>query len=363
MYPKNCWYVVAHSNELTDTLFARTILNQAVVLWRTTDGKVAALEDRCPHRLVPLSTGLAVNGEVQCGYHGIRFGADGFCVHVPGQDNAPKSPRVQTFPIAERHNLIWIWMGAAELADENLIPDMHWLDAPGWASTTGYLHFNCDYRLINDNLLDLSHETFIHKHTIGNDTVADSPAITNIIDRRVVRVHREMPDIEPPPFFALSQGHDRRINRWQIAIYMAPGFNMTEVGFHPVDTDRIDGHLMMRPIHIITPETDHSAHYIWAVARNFRLDDDELDAGLWKQIDHTFKEDRGLLELQDQRLQAEGMPKVPQLAAKLDAGPVAGRRLLDAMIRQEAEDPRYCAPPIPLADDDVVTMPFAMAAE
>jgi vanillate O-demethylase monooxygenase subunit len=120
---------------------------------------------------------------------------------------------------------------------------------------------------------------------------------------------------------------------------------------------------MMRPIHIITPETEHSSHYIWAVARNFRLDDEKLDEGLWTQIDRTFKEDRELLETQDARLQAEGMPKVPQLAAKIDAGPVAGRRLLDAMIRKEAEDPRYCAPPIPLADDDVVTQPFAVAAE
>lgn len=363
MYPKNCWYVAAHAHEVTGQLFARTLLDQPVIFWRTPEDGIAALEDRCPHRLVPLSTGEIVDGTVRCGYHGLRFGADGVCAHVPGQDRAPKTPRVKTFPALERHGLIWIWLGAEDLADPDLVPDLHWLDAPGWTATTGTLHFKCDYRLINDNLLDLSHETFIHKHTIGNDSVADSPAVTDVVDKRVVRVHREMPDIEPPPFFSLSQGHDGRINRWQIAIYMAPGFNMTEVGFHSVESDRVQDHYMMRPIHIITPETEHSCHYIWAVARNFRLDDDELDSGLWTAIDHTFKEDRELLEIQDARLQAEGMPKVPQLAVKLDTGPLAGRRLLDAMIRKEQEDPRYCAPPIPLADDEVVTMPFAAAAE
>jgi len=362
IYPKNCWYVAAHAADVTEELFARTVLNQPLIFWRTAEGRVAMLEDRCPHRLVPLSTGHTVDGAVQCGYHGLRFDADGACTFVPGQDTVPTNACVKTFPVVERHALIWVWLGAAELANEDLIPDMHWLDAPGWTSTTGTLHFQCDYRLINDNLLDLSHETYIHKHTIGNDAVADSPAETNVIDRRIVRVHREMPNIEPPPFFSLAQGHSEPINRWQIAIFMPPGFNMTEVGFHPVGTDRAATHLMMRPIHIITPETDHSSHYIWAVARNFRLDDAKLSDGMWEAIDHTFKEDRELLETQDQRLQAEGMPKLPQLAVKVDQGPVQGRRLLDAMIRKEQEDPTWCAMPMPLADDDQVTMPFAEAA-
>ena len=363
MFPKNCWYVAAHAHEVTEELFARMFLNQAVILWRGADGNVAALEDRCPHRLVPLSTGKTVNGQVECGYHGLRFDTEGSCAVVPGQEQAPKSVQVRKFPVAERHALIWIWMGAAELADEDLIPDLHWMDAPGWKATLGYLHFKADYRLVNDNLLDLSHETYIHKHTIGNDAVADSPVVTEVIDDRVVRAHREMPDIEPPPFFAMAQGHDGRINRWQIAIYMAPGFNMTEVGFHPVGTDRNKDHLMMRPIHLITPETDHSSHYIWGLARNFRIDDDDFNDRIYVATQHTFNEDRELLEAQDARLQEEGMPKLPQLAVKVDKGPVTGRRLLEAMIQAEADDPTYCAKPAPLAYDDRVTQSFAVAAE
>lgn len=363
MFPRNCWYVAAHAHEITGALFARTFLNQPVILWRGADGAVAALEDRCPHRLVPLSTGRTVDGLVECGYHGLRFDAAGACAHVPGQSSVPKNARVRTFPVAERHALVWIWMGAAELADEDLIPDLHWMDSPGWKATTGYLHFNCDYRLVNDNLLDLSHETYIHKHTIGNDAVADSPVVTTVVGDRVVRAHREMPDIEPPPFFALAQGHNGRINRWQIAIYMAPGFNMTEVGLHAVGTDRATSYLMMRPIHLITPETDHTSHYIWGLARNFRLDDDALNEGIYTATQQTFGEDRALLEMQDRRLQEENFPKLPQMAVKVDKAPVQGRRLLEEMIRREAEDPTWYAPPAPLADDDNVTQPFAAAAE
>jgi len=363
MYPRNCWYVAAHAHEITDQLFARTILNQALIFWRTADGAIAVLEDRCPHRIVPLSTGKTVNGQVECGYHGLRFGADGACTYVPGQDTVPSNAQAKTFPVAERHALIWIWLGAAELADEDLIPDLHWMQHPRWVAATGYLHFQCDYRLVNDNLLDLSHETYIHKHTIGNDAVADSPAVVNVIDRRVVRVHREMPNIEPPPFFALAQGHDGPINRWQIAIYMAPGFNTTEVGFHAVGTDRQADSFIMRTIHLMTPETDHTAHYIWGLARNFRLDEEKLTEGIYEQTQHTFSEDRDILQLQDQRLQAEGFPKLPQVVVKVDSGPVQGRRLLDAMIKHEADDPTYCARPVPLASDDMVTLPFAEAAE
>ena len=120
---------------------------------------------------------------------------------------------------------------------------------------------------------------------------------------------------------------------------------------------------MMRPIHLITPETDHSSHYIWGLARNFRLDDDELNDRIYTATAQTFGEDRELLETQDRRLQAEDMPKIPQMAVKVDKAPIQGRRLLEAMIQREADDPSYCAVPIPLADDDQVTQPFAQAAE
>lgn len=367
MWPRNCWYVAGHSHEIDNGFLARKFLNQATIIWRNGQGKLVALEDRCSHRLVPLSTGKIVNYQIECGYHGLRFGGDGVCAFVPGQDSVPKNARVKTFPVAERHALIWLWLGAPDLANETLIPGLHWMDAPGWTASKGYHHFNCDYRLINDNLLDLSHETYIHKHTVGGAAVADSPVVSTVIGGRLVRAHREMPDIEPPPFFALSQGHNGRINRWQVAIHMAPGFHMTEVGFHAVGTERSKA-MLMRPLHLITPETEHSSHYIWGVPRNFKLDDAKLTTGIGKAGSDTFDEDRALLELQDQCLRAEeklhgAAPQIPQTAVKTDIAPVQGRRLLADMIQRETEDPRLVLPPAPLADDDVVTMPFAQAAE
>ncbi len=359
MWIKNCWYVAGFSAEIGQTLTARKFLNQAVILWRTSAGNVVIMEDRCPHRLVPLSLGTLVKDQVQCGYHGLRFDEKGACAHVPGQETLPKSCQVKLFPVAERHSLVWIWLGEADIADKALIPDLHWMDSPDWTVSRGYLRINADYRLLNDNLLDLSHETYVHKETIGSGAVADSPVTVTVDGGRVVRVHREMPNIDPPPLFALVLNHTGKINRWQVAIHMAPGINMTEAGVHPVETDRALAHII-RPLHLLTPETEHSTHYFWGVPRNFRLDDAELTVQLQKGVAHTFDEDRDFLEIQDRCLQAEGMPSIPQTAVKVDVGPVQGRRLLAALLQREKEDPRAVHPPVALADDSRVTMPPAL---
>ena len=58
MFPLNCWYVAAQSAELGEKPVARRLLDQRVVLFRTASGKPAALEDRCVHRMLPLSRAI-----------------------------------------------------------------------------------------------------------------------------------------------------------------------------------------------------------------------------------------------------------------------------------------------------------------
>jgi phenylpropionate dioxygenase-like ring-hydroxylating dioxygenase large terminal subunit len=91
------------------------------------------------------------------------FDAEGQCVRVPGQDTVPRQARVQNYPLVERHSFAWIWLGDAALADPAKIPDVHWCDHPDWAVSDGYHHFAANYQLVNDNLLDLSHESFVHE--------------------------------------------------------------------------------------------------------------------------------------------------------------------------------------------------------
>ena len=91
MFLRNYWYVAASGSEIGRKPFRRIILNEPVVFYRTEDGTPVALEDRCPHRRLPLSMGKLVEGDVlQCHYHGLRFDRTGACVRVPGQDMIPR---------------------------------------------------------------------------------------------------------------------------------------------------------------------------------------------------------------------------------------------------------------------------------
>jgi vanillate O-demethylase monooxygenase subunit len=97
LFPLNQWYVAGFSSELADKPIARTFLNQKMVLFRTGDGRVAALEDRCCHRSLPLSCGTVEAGGVRCGYHGMLYAPNGRCIEVPGQDRVPAKACVKSF--------------------------------------------------------------------------------------------------------------------------------------------------------------------------------------------------------------------------------------------------------------------------
>jgi len=109
-------------------------------------------------------------------YHGVKFGPDGTCVAVPGQDVVPASLKVRTYPIVEKHRFVWIWLGDAARADVSLIPDLNLLDEPERRLYCGHLDYEAHYLLITDNLLDLSHLGFLHEKTLGRrvDSATDN---------------------------------------------------------------------------------------------------------------------------------------------------------------------------------------------
>src|SRR6187401_3606755 len=145
MFLKNYWYVAASTPEIGRKPFRRIIMNEPVMMYRTGDGTPVALEDRCPHRRLPLSMGKLVSDDViQCHYHGLRFDRTGACVRVPGQDMIPATARIKTYPVVDRYKWLWIWMGDPALADPAKIPDYHWFDDPSWGAKSDYLYAQCN---------------------------------------------------------------------------------------------------------------------------------------------------------------------------------------------------------------------------
>lgn len=344
MFVKNSWYVAAVANELNGGLLARTILREPIVLFRMPDGGLAALEDRCCHRNAPLSKGTLTDRGVRCGYHGLLFDADGACVEVPGQPTVPPGASVRNYPVVERWGWVWLWMGPLALADESMIPDFHLLDTDGWRSHGERLHLRCHYQLIVDNLLDLSHITFLHGRTIGNPAVAETPVKTERLDDRV-RVTRWMLDVPPPPTFVRLAGFTGNIDRWQIATAAPPAFVWLEVGGAEAGTGAPDGDrgkgIERWNLNAVTPETDASSHLFWAECRNFALDDDGVTTLLHQQIHDTLMEDVDMLEAQ-QRMNAL-QPNAHRIDINADAGPLQARRIVDRL-RAEEQGPNTGAP-------------------
>ncbi|NRF70375.1 aromatic ring-hydroxylating dioxygenase subunit alpha [Aquincola sp. S2] len=340
-FPLNAWYAAAYDVELKPALLARTICNQKVVLYRKTDGQPAALEDACWHRLLPLSMGRLEGDEVVCGYHGLVFNDEGRCTHMPSQETINPSACVRAYPVVEKHRFVWLWPGDPTLADPALIPDLHWNHDPAWAGDGQRISVQCDYRLVIDNLMDLTHETFVHGSSIGDRAVAEAPFVATH-GERFATVTRWMENITPPPFWAgqIFQGRGYRgpVDRWQIIRFEAPATVVIDVGVAVAGTgapqgDRsqgVNGHVL----NTITPETDTTCHYFWAFARNYCLDEQRLTHELREGVARIFREDETVLEAQQRAITER--PGYRFYNLNIDAGAMWARRLIDAQIAAEA---------------------------
>ena len=341
----NYWYVAAWAKELEPgKLLARTFLNEPVVLFRTPDGTPHAFEDRCCHRRAPLSLGRMIGDKVQCGYHGLVYTAEGKVVGIPGQTMVPPGAQVRTYPIVERHAQIWIWMGDEAQADPAKIPDhlYYMQDDPKWRRVDGYLHVKCNYFLLVDNLLDLTHETFLHGKTIGNDHVANTPLAKVDRDDKGVTATRWMLDIDPPPLYARAGGFDKpgiKVDRWQFIRFEPPSHVTLDVGVAAAGTGAPQGNRSQGITHAvcdaITPETETTTHYFWSFPRNYKLDDKAVHEFLQKGIYNTFLEDIAMLEGQQRIMDAA--PEAAQIDINADGASIQARRMMDRLLAEEAD--------------------------
>ncbi len=337
MFLRNGWYTALWSHELTDKPVGKTFLNEKVVLFRNASGQVGALEDCCCHRAAPLSMGELSGEYLACGYHGLKFDVSGRCVEVPGQTEVPPGARVRGYPTHEKNNVVWIWMGDADKADVAKIPDLPWLSDPKWAATPGRLYVKTNYQFILDNLLDLTHVAYVHKKTIAGDPrEATTPTKTERLNDGV-RVGRWMIDFVPPPLFAKAGNFTENVDRWQFVTWHPPGVVYLDVGCAKAGTgapqgDRSQG-ISIWSSHLITPETEHSSHYMFGFSRDFKTDDKEMSKLLFEGSRATFLEDVEFLEaVQKNRDEGslDGLIHIPADAAQLQA-----RRMLSTMIGAE----------------------------
>ena len=340
MFLKNEWYVACRADEITDKPLGRKICNESMVFFRGLESKVSAVEDFCPHRGAPLSLGRVCNGQLVCGYHGLTMGCDGHTVSMPGHNVRGFEP-VKSFPVIERYGFVWVWPGDASKADPSKMPVFEWFENPAWAYGGGLYHIACDYRLMIDNLMDLTHETYVHATSIGQTEIDETPSRT-VTEGNSVITSRFMEGIKAPPFWQMAMRandlpDDAKVDRWQICRFSPPSHVMIEVGVALADKGGYSADPKDKAysvvVDFITPETDTSIHYFWGMVRQFKPDDQELTARIREGQGKIFSEDLEMLERQQKNILANPERKLKVLS--IDAGGVMSRRVIDRLLELE----------------------------
>lgn len=174
---KRFWYPTLSINELASEPKPFELLGTKLVLWLDADQKPVALNNRCPHRSVPLSNdGAIIDGTIRCGYHGWRFNAEGLCTHIPSspQLDPSKRCRVKSYQCTERYGFVWVCL-EEPLIDIPYIPeafDPNYRYIPEYAEI-----WQCSAFRVTENALDIGHISFVHRKTFGDDQNPVAPKL------------------------------------------------------------------------------------------------------------------------------------------------------------------------------------------
>lgn len=339
-YVRDAWYVAGWSHELaTGQPLAVSILGELIAVYRGESGRLIALEDRCVHRLAPLSLGRCEGDRLRCMYHGLLYDPDGAVVEMPGQDQIPPRARIRSYPVVERHSWIWIWMGSAERADQALIPPAVGLEHPDYILGHGQLDYAAEARLINDNLLDFSHLTFVHAESFGAaPQFAATPGRITPLERGI-RYERWTENSTG----SSSRKSDEPMDSYMSYDFLIPGVLLMTGGIFPLGTAEACGRGapdLARAVggvtftsQAVTPMTEKTSRYFFSWGPH-REHGDEAHRDLLMGIAaKAFGEDKAMIEAQQRVIDRTPDPVVMPTAH--DRGVTLFNRLVERLAREE----------------------------
>jgi phenylpropionate dioxygenase-like ring-hydroxylating dioxygenase large terminal subunit len=336
---QNIWYIAAWVEEVAARPLGRRFLNRPVVLYRTEDGDVVALDGACPHRFAPLSLGHVIGDRIECRYHGLQFDPTGRCVHNPqGQGATPAALAVRRYPVVERHGAIWIWTGEPEEADPDMIPDFAFLEDDTQLSIVrGYMHSDAHYELLSDNIMDLGHVDFLHATTLGSPSLATARAqMTTVREGNAVSCNRWMANDVQGTLNNMLFDREGPVDAWIDVRWHPPALMTLAFGMTGVGAPREAGRETMSA-HLMTPETDTSSHYFWAITRSFKHDP-ALDLQLYDGFTEVFtSEDKVMIEAQQQIMGTTDIMSLRPALLATDAPAVLARRIMVDLLAKEAK--------------------------
>ncbi|MEP1142428.1 MAG: aromatic ring-hydroxylating dioxygenase subunit alpha [Henriciella sp.] len=337
----NHWYVAGLDEEFGETPTAKTLLDKSIVFYRTSKGEVVAFQNRCLHRSFPLADGKVANDRLVCGYHGMEYDTDGKIARIPCQDHLPER-KLKKYTLRKRGPYLFIWMGDEDAVDESKFPAFEFLDDPKFHFVHGVKRIEGSYLLLMENLNDLSHFSFLHANTfaIGEEYVRAEIEVGKN-DKGVFchRLFRDWEGLKPTyPSAVQEQVGDREVLNKNGGVSIAPGlwwgYSPLEVKGKPGEDDfEVKTYVM----HFVTPETATTAHYWWALYKDFPFENDVAKDMTQQLFSTAFDEDTAAVQNMQELLEAD----VSEYEEMIIAGDQAGllfRREMLKWVQEEYPD-------------------------
>lgn len=235
----------------------------------------------------------------------------------------PSSNRIESFAAVERWGFIWIWWGDQERADDTLIPDLPWTEEEHRRTQYFYFHVNANFQLKADNLLDVSHVDFLHKHSIASkidDTAkqAEAPKVTidSKTEGNVVTTVRKVHNTMLAGMTAKWAGSEGPVTRVSTGRWEPPNCCILKLQFAD-ESGNIERTINLE--HIMTPETENTCHYLMDWIWDFGGPDG------YPTHEDVDREQRALVEIDD----------IPMVEAQQRNIDLFGDRARDVPVKQD----------------------------
>ncbi len=334
-YPKDCWYVVATRAEMDDVgdgFLARQVVDTQIVLFRLSDGSIAALEDRCAHRPYPLSAGHREDDLVVCGYHGCTYDSSGRCVDIPSQEAPPAGAQVRAFPIVERGPFVWAWTGTPGSERLRPPPATPWLQGDGWSSVGERREVAAGLALLHEHYLDLTNVFAMHPEMVPPGIEALPPLEEVEVSEVSVSYRRELPTAPLASWEAQVSGIDsaEAFGRTETGTFVTPGLHK--------QTYTIAGpggpELELVRTHGFTPRSAGVTHVFLQISWRGDAVSPDVGARLAAVFHEMADRDIAVLETVQRVLDADTAPR-RTFNVKADRAAVRARRILTSMVEDE----------------------------
>ena len=313
---KKCWHPVAYRDQVTDKPYGVKLLDEHLVIWRSSDGGVHAMKDLCIHRGTALSLGWVSEDNLVCPYHGWRYNTKGNCVAIPQSTSQtiPAKACIKNYTSDERYGLIWVALEEPTYP----LPEIPEFESGQWKNVnTGPFVWKSDASRQVENFTDFGHFPWVHPGLLGD---VERPVVPDyfvetkqhILHYTVVRP--EAPNSEDFPVFANEQAVEpERRSRYELHL---PYTIVLRLGW--------GGQKGMVYFFASQPVSKNQCIGYCIIGRNY--DFDQPDNVLQQFEDTIFCQDQRIVE--SQRPEQVPFDLADELHLKFDAVAIAYRKAM-----------------------------------